>query len=269
MDLLKAIQKTELGALVELRRVCEKNNIRYFLAQGTLIGAVREKGFIPWDDDIDVLIPQNDLNRLLEIFPRKADGKYMITDHNIEAHYPLSWPKIRVRNTLSRPIQYKDIPINWGMCIDLFPIYSVSDNPLLRKLEIGFFKIARKALLSEMTRYEDGRDIITRLFEKIPLRARHKLMNTSAKIFGRHGDNTEYVYATCKGGFVLKRSLIFGEERSLDFEGLSYPVPSDYDGFLRAQFGDYMTPPPENERKGHDMRLGEIEWRLSNIEISD
>lgn len=264
MDLLKAIQKTELGALVELRRVCEKNNIRYFLAQGTLIGAVREKGFIPWDDDIDVLIPQNDLNRLLEIFPRKADGKYMITDHNIEAHYPLSWPKIRVRNTLSRPIQYKDIPINWGMCIDLFPIYSVSDNPLLRKLEIGFFKIARKALLSEMTRYEDGRDIITRLFEKIPIRVRHRLMNTSAKIFGRHGDDTEYVYVICKGGSMVKRDVIFGKEQKLTFEGLSYPVPSDYDGFLRAQFGDYMTPPPENERKGHDMRLGEIEWRLSD-----
>ena len=71
MDLLKAIQKTELGALIELRRVCEKHNIRYFLAQGTLIGAAREKGFIPWDDDIDVIIPQKDLERLLEIFPGK------------------------------------------------------------------------------------------------------------------------------------------------------------------------------------------------------
>ncbi|HIW57746.1 MAG TPA: LicD family protein [Firmicutes bacterium] len=264
MDLLKEIQKTELGALVELRRVCEKNNIRYFLAQGTLIGAARERGFIPWDDDVDVILPDKDLKRLIEIFPREADGKYMITNHNIESHYPLSWPKIRIKNTLSRPIVYKDIPINWGMCIDLFPIYSVSDNPLLRKLEIGFFKIARKALLSEMTRYEDGRDIITRLFEKIPIRVRHRLMNTSAKIFGRHGDDTEYVYVICKGGSMVKRDVIFGKEQKLTFEGLSYPVPSDYDGFLRAQFGDYMTPPPENERKGHDMRLGEIEWRLSD-----
>ena len=259
---LKKIQETELEALRELRRIAEKYGIRYFLAQGTLIGAAREGGFIPWDDDIDVMLPQRDLKRLIEIFPSEADSRYMITNHRIEKHYPLSWTKIRVNGTRSCPVRYREIPINWGICIDLFPIYSISDNHILRRFEIAFFKLARKMLMAEMTAYEDGHGIAVRLFEKIPIPVRHLFMNISELIFRMHGDDTKYVFIVCKGGRVVRRNVIFGGTRTLPFEDYEYPVPNDYDVFLRDQFGDYMTPPPEDERGGHDLRIGEIEWEI-------
>ena len=262
MDLIRLIQEKELGALNELRRICEKHDIQYFLAQGTLIGAAREQGFISWDDDIDVIIPCAELKRLIKIFPQEADRKYMITNYKIEKHFPLSWTKIRIANTKSCPVRYKDIPINWGICIDLFPVYPLSGRPMLRALEITLFKLARKMLMAEMTWYEDNRTVAERLMEKIPVPIRHLFMNVSTWILGRHRNDSEYVFITCKGGNVIKRSLLFGREQKLRFEGSLYPVPADYDGYLTALYGDYMTPPPKEEQMGHDMHMGEIEWQV-------
>lgn len=262
MEMLQQIQQKELGALEELRRICGRHRLRFYLAQGTLIGAVREKGFIPWDDDIDVIIPYGDLKKLMRIFPFEADEKYMITNHTVEEHYPLSWTKIRINGTRSCPVRYRGIPINWGICIDLFPIFPVSDNALARKAEIAFFKLARKMLLAEMTQYDGKRSAFTRLLEKLPISARHFFADMSIKMLERHGGDTKFVFVGCKGGTVFERGIIFGAERTMLFENNEYPVPSDYDSFLRRQFGDYMVPPPESERGGHDMRMGEIEWEI-------
>ncbi len=262
MDILKSIQKKELGALNELRRICEKHNIQYFLAQGTLIGAVRERGFIPWDDDIDIIIYCTELEKLIKIFRRESDSTYMITNYKIEKHFPLSWTKIRIANTRSCPVRYKDIPINWGICIDLFPIFPLSGSSLLRRFETALFKLARKTLMAEMTQYEDNRNLLELLMEKIPISVRHLFMDAGIWILTRHRNDSEYVFITCKGGHVMKRSLIFGGEQKLMFEGSLYPVPADCDGYLTALYGDYMTPPPKDEQKGHDMLMGEIEWQV-------
>ena len=263
MELLRQIQLKELSALEELRRVCEGNNIRYYLAQGTLLGAAREGKFIPWDDDIDVLIPYSDLLRLMEVFPQEAKSGYKLTNHTLEEHYPLSWSKIRIAGTLSRPVRYKEIPVDWGICIDLFPIYPVSDWALLRKAEVFFFKAARKLLLSEMTQYDGpGRPLLVKVLEKVPLALRRRVMDTAIRLLARHEENTRWTYLTCKGGWLVKREMIYGKPRQLPFEGQDYPVPADYDGFLKMEYGDYMTPPPAQERGGHDLRMGDIEWKV-------
>ncbi len=260
-ELLRKVQLTELDILKDLDRVCKAHGITYFIAQGTLLGAAKYKGFIPWDDDIDVIIPYNDLVKLLEVYPAEGKEEYMITNHNIEKHFPLPWTKIRAKNTVSRPVRYKDLPINWGVCIDLFPIYPVSNNALMRKIEGALMKIAYKLLMAELTKYEDKRGFVTRLAEMTPIRFRHWYYNTLIKHLAKHKDS-KYVLLTCKGTRIVDRSLIFSEATKLPFEDTSYPVPSKYHEYLTGFYGDYMAPLPESEQRGHDMIMGDIEWKL-------
>lgn len=259
---LKDIQNKQYELFCELDRICKKHNIMYYMAQGTLLGAVRHEGFIPWDDDMDVIMPFFELERLEKIFDSEKQLDCELSNQKTEKHYPLTWSKIRANNTLSRPKRYKKIPINWGICIDLFPYYPVSNNKILRKLEIIFFKLARKMLFAELTQYEENHGIFTRLFEKIPYCIRHCTVSISHCIFSLHDNNTKYVYLTCKGGKLKERSVIEGNPTELSFEGTPYPVPSDYHRYLTEMFGDYMTPPPPEQQRGHDLTHGEIEWEI-------
>ena len=256
------IQLCEKKILDEFHRVCKENNIKYYLAQGSLIGAVRHKGFIPWDDDIDLIINYKELNKILQIFPEEGDKKYSITHFTNEKHNPLTWAKIRDNGTLSRPYRYKELPINWGICIDIFPYYPCSSNKYLRSFEVFLFKVARKMNFAGMTKYEEGHGFFVRILEKIPISVRHFFIKFAFKIFSLHKDDSEYVCVLSKGSKLVKRSYIEGEEKELEFEGDMYPVPSNYHEYLTKMYGDYMTLPPEDEKGGHDLFMGEIEWKI-------
>ena len=261
-ELLRKVQLTELNILKDLDRVCKANNITKFIAQGTLLGAAKYKGFIPWDDDIDVIIPYNDLKKLMTIYPSQGDNKYMYTSFNVEKYFPLLWSKIRAKDTLSRPVRYKDLPINWGICIDLFPFFSLSDNGVIRKAEQFLIKIAYKLLMSKMTKYEEGHGFVNRLLEKIPISLKHLYCNALFKHLASNKDDSHYVYITSKGGRTKERRLIFGDKTELQFEDTVFPVPTLYHEYLTEFFGDYMAPLPESEQRGHDLTMGEIEWKL-------
>ena len=261
-DLLRKVQLAEYEILKEVDKIAKKHNIKYFLGQGTLLGAAKYKNFIPWDDDIDLLIPYKDLLKLIEVFPREADEKFKLTNCLIEKHFPVAWSKIRNKNTLSRPVQYKDLPINWGICIDLFPIYSVSNIAVIRNLEYCMYKLANKMLLAEMTKYETGHGAFVRLLEKIPLSIRHLYFKMVIGILSLHKDNTNYVIVTCKGAKRVKREVIFGPKQELEFEDGVFPAVSAYDEYLKLNYGDWRADLPPEQQKGHDLTLGEIEWKL-------
>ena len=118
--------------------------------------------------------------------------------------------------------------------------------------------------MAEMTKYEENHNVVTRLFEKVPICVRHFFVNLSIKMFSLHKNGTDYVYLMCKNGKLMKREWIFGEHSHLTFEGEEYPVPSDYHSFLTETYGDYMTPPPSSEQGGHDLRMGKIEWSCTS-----
>lgn len=264
-DMLKQIQKTEYEILKELERICKKHHIQYVLGQGTLLGAAKYQGFIPWDDDIDVLMPYDAIEKLITVFNGEASEKYFITNHKIEKYYPLSWTKIRNINTLSRPKRYQYMPINWGICIDLFPVYPVSNYKLLRKLEIFGFKSANKLMLAEFTKYEENHTVLERFLEKIPLELRRFYLNFIIKLLTLHKKDSKYVLLPCKGIKIFKRSLIFGKKAFLPFENEQYPVPSDYHTYLTLNYGDYMAPLPKEEQRGHDLKMGDIEWKVEQM----
>lgn len=256
------VQLVEKQILDDLVRVCDENNIKYYLGQGTLIGAARHKGFIPWDDDIDLILSAKDLDKLLEIYPKSGFPDYSITHFTNEKYNPLCWAKIRSDKTISRPYRYKALPINWGICIDLFPYYPCSSNSFIRKLEINLFRFARKLNYAGMTQFEDGHGAIVRLLEKLPIWLRHFFLRLSFAIFSLHSDNSKYVVVLCKTNNVVERTVLENGEAHLVFEGTTYRVPADYHTYLTQLYGDYMTPPPEGEQGGHDLQLGEIEWKI-------
>ncbi len=262
---LKNIQAAELEMLKALKAVCDSRHIPYFIAQGTLLGAVRHQGFIPWDDDIDVLVPYRKIPQLTACFQKEFSDKYTITNHHIEKYYPSTWTKIRKNNTTSMPVKYKDLPINWGICIDIFPFYDVSDNKLIRTLEVFLFKCGRKLLMASMTKFDKEKGFGTRLTEKLPLSLRRFMANVLISVFKCHKENsTKYVYLTCKGGKIIERSILYGDIKKLKFEDDEYCIPSDYHTFLTEMYGDYMTPPPIEEQGGHDLKMGDIIWDCNN-----
>ncbi len=258
---IREIQETEYKILCELDRVCRKYDIPYYLSQGTLLGAVKYKGFIPWDDDVDVMITASAMKRLDEVFPGEAGQEYLLTNYRVERHMALSWSKIRLVNTLSRPRLYREIPVNWGVCIDIFPIHPISNWGWLRRIEEFLFRCANKLLMAEWTKYEDGRSAFERLLEKTPLGLRHAVIRAVEALLALHGDNSRWVLLPCKGIKVVKRSL-FENVTMLRFENQDFPAPSGYHEYLTLNYGDYEKPLPPEEQHGHDERIGEIEWRL-------
>ena len=261
-DLLRKVQLAEYEILKDLDKVAKKHNIKYFLGQGTLLGAVKYKKFIPWDDDIDLLIPYRELLKLTKVFPVDADEKYLLTSCFVEKHYPLAWSKIRNKNTLSRPVKYKELPINWGICIDLFPIYSVSNIGFIRKLECVLYKTANKMLFAEMTKFEEGHGLFVRLLEKIPIGLRHFWFSVVRGILNLHGDNTNYVMVSCKGVKIVKRDMIFSKEQSVEFEDGVFPTVSNYEEYLTLNYGNWREDLPPEQQKGHELFMGDIEFKL-------
>lgn len=177
-----------------------------------------------------------------------SDGEqYIITNHTVERYFPLPWTKIRNKNTLSRPERYKKIPINWGICIDLFPIYLVSNVNMFRKIEVINFKAAIKMMMAEFTKYEENHSLLIRILEKVPVCIRHFYLNFVIKLLKLHKNTSEYVLLPCKWVKIFKRSLIFGEKRFLQFEDRIFPAPSDYHTYLSLNYGDYMVALPKSE----------------------
>lgn len=263
-DFLRKVQLTEYETLKEIDRICKKHNIRYCLGQGTLLGAAKYKKFIPWDDDIDLLIEYKELCKLVKIFKSEAKPEYIITNCFIEKHFPVAWSKVRDTRTLSRPKKYKNLPINWGICVDLFPVYSVSNISFIRKLEYVLYKIANKMIVAEFTKYEENHGTLVRLLEKIPISLRHLYFKMVIGILNLHKDNTEYVMVSSGGVKVVKRDIVFGEQTYLDFEDGVFPAVSDYETYLTMKYGDWRADLPEDQKKGHELTLGDIEWKLAD-----
>lgn len=130
MSTMREMQMCAFGILKEVARVCEKYDLTYYLDFGTLLGAVRHKGFIPWDNDIDIEMPIEDYRRFLKIAPREISGDFFIQTYRSDPGYNLLWTQVRANNTTSMPLMYKDWDIHWGVHIDIFPLVGVPDSKI-------------------------------------------------------------------------------------------------------------------------------------------
>lgn len=253
---LRQIQLTELEMLIEVDRICRKCGIHYNIIAGTLLGAVRHGGFIPWDDDADVALLRPEYEKFRLVCETELDAsRFYFQDHRNTPGYRWGYGKIRRKGTLFLREHQEHMPYGQEIFIDIFPLDNVPDNYLLRCLHNFHCFCIRKALWSEVGKIADKSALLRmvyRLLSRIPL----------SSILSHYD---EYVKTGNKMSTKMVRILTFptpntmyGYERAwyensgdILFEGKCFQGISDYDAYLSFKFGNYMTLPPIEQRKVH------------------
>lgn len=255
----RKIQAEAYKALKELGRLCDKHGLRYYITAGTLLGAVRHGGFIPWDDDIDVVMPRSDYKRLAKIAKSElADGFFYQSDKT-ERHCPFSYAKIRKDGTRVDEELLTDFDIHKGCYVDIFPLDSCprSDRRARR-----FFKLTELiycALISKINKSfvcgysRGGVQFLYRLVRLLPRRALIWLRGL-VRVYYTHTARGGKL-CTVAGSYGYPRESYpeqwFGEAVMITFEDGQFPAPKEWRELLTHMYGDYMTPPDDKERYGH------------------
>lgn len=257
-DYLRKLQLTELEILDEIVRICEKNNLRYYLIGGTLLGAIRHNGFIPWDDDLDIAMPRRDYDMFRELCKTELNENYFLHDIYSDNKYWLLFAKVRKKNTLFEEKNISTIKGERGIYVDIFPL----DNALCensreqrirtriikylnaviaykRKLNLRF---SWKTKITSFFIYPFSIKTLKRIQEKL-MRKHNK--NEASNFYINFGSNYNTIKQT-----ILKS--YFEPASEVIFEGKKYTTLKDPVYFLKRIYGnDFMMLPPEEKRITH------------------
>lgn len=247
----KKIWAVELDMLLYFDRFCKEHGLKYFLMYGSLLGAIRHKGFIPWDDDIDVGMLREDYEKLIELKDGIENPFFLQTPYTDEGYF-YSYIKLRNSNTSGITTQFMFQKINWGLMLDIFPIDLIDKKKAKEKYDL----ITELAMdnstymrLSNPYLSEVDKERVRNYHGEDPLRNYEKIQEiaTSDK-----GIETDYVANTVLTLHSFDRYLMRKEDFEttieMEFEGFKFPVPAGYDAILTTLYDDYMTFPPMEMR---------------------
>lgn len=247
-----AVEQEILDIIV---RICEKHGLRYSLAYGTLLGAVRHGGFIPWDDDIDIIMSREDYDRFIELWPREAPDGYILMNGSNTEYYPNNFTKVvKDHTTFLQRDEHRTKPFHKGIFVDIFPADRVAPHQLSRMVQYA----ACAVNLLYTREYSSGTGGLIGFIEKVMLglpRSWHgPLRGFAERVQCRWNGcaNTSFFVAcTIRGCKHYFPSDIFEEMSTVEFNGKRYCAFGKYDQVLRTIYGDYMQLPPEEERVWH------------------
>ena len=265
MDEIRELQMAALGILVDVDRFCRDNNIAYFLGEGTLLGAVRHNGFIPWDDDVDLIMKRADYQRFLKIAPRSLGSKYEVQHASTVENYWSPFIKVRLIdcNDNHRQRHIAHLTKNNGPCVDIFPMEFVPEeksmSQTLQSKEIRFLRgmLSFKLGLRKPKNFKQR--IIHAFSALFTVKEIHRRLD---RAFNRYNSSPTEFIATLSSYHKLEcqtvPAKVYDNTVYMNFEGYQLPVPGEYDFLLRKIYGDYMTLPPEEERAiKHHFVLGD------------
>ncbi len=263
-------QKIMLDIMRDLHAFCEENGLEYFLDAGTLLGAVRHKGFIPWDNDMDVCMMRPTYDRFLKIVAAK--GNY-INDHLIvELPEYTMYPFVKIGDTRTRLIEFPDTyPEECYVYIDVFPKDGIDSltlkNRILCKKSSNFSLLHwfnKHSIPYWSTKKKGIKKIIAKV-AKVFVKDKNRPYRMQQKMIQKHNrkyplEKCEYVTTLVNGEYYrISPRACFDERILLEFEGEQFYAPAGYDTWLRILYGDnYMELPPEEKRRIHNI---EAEWR--------
>ena len=261
------VQKEEFRILQEFDRICQKHKLQYSLAYGTLIGAIRHKGFIPWDDDIDVIMHREHYDKFVRIVRQELTHDMIYVDHEQEKKYYYGFAKIRSKNLNYPEKSTEYLGINQGVWIDIFPFDAIGDVSLIEsKKQFNTIKRIHNFFVLSVFTHPNNQDSG---YKNVIRSVLYKINNATQNItilrsymykkmvkIGTKKNSDSAIRHNCimanlsnkefNGGVLTKEQLNNFVLR--EFEGVFFPVIKDYDAHLTGIYGDYLTLPEEQDR---------------------
>ena len=256
---LRELQLKQLDMLRFFKEFCEKNDITYYLIGGGLIGALRNGGFIPWDDDLDLLLPRPEYERLCRLWQEQCpDGRFRLLRTDGKMFTGNIFATVTDTNYTLVKANQTDIDIPHGLVFDIFPLDVCPDSNFARKRQY-FWTLLYSLFLAQVVPENHsgligfGSRVLLGVFRG--KRLREKLWRTAEKHMSRYKlEENACVTELCSGPHWMKIKYpkhIYEGVDYVTFEGITLPVAAGYKEYLEMVFGDYMTPPPEDKRVPH------------------
>lgn len=249
----KKIWAVELDLLIKFDAVCKKHGLRYWGDGGTLLGAVRHNGFIPWDDDIDVIMPREDYNKLLKVASDEFTGNYFFLTPQTDSYYFYSFAKLVNLNTTCISKAMSKVPFKQGMFVDIFVLDYVNKNTFERERErIKQLILCCSSYMkrtSETNPTQEQLEVFQKYWTDHP--------QTDCDEIHRIASNPKYrgsafvanaTVTLLNPKAALWESAWFDKTIWHEFETIKIPMPANIDARLKAQYGDYMQFPPIEQR---------------------
>lgn len=263
---LRKLQLTELEILKDFDAICRKNSIPYVVFYGTGIGVLRHGGFIPWDDDIDVMLLRKDVEKLIKVLKEKFSETHQVLSAEEDVNFPLMTIQWGPKETTFILPEFKDLPCKFTIFLDIFPLDSISDDEdkqrkqcysawfwqklmLLRQMPnpvIQYRGLKRKAFYFICGAIHIGMKIM----HISPKWLYKKCKAACLQYQDERTNKVAFLTDTRPGMSVFTTDELF-PPRYLEFEGVKLPFPNKIETLLTRHYGDYMQLPPEEERRNH------------------
>ncbi len=242
----------------EIKRICEKHGIRYFIVAGTLLGAIRHGGFIPWDDDMDIAMLRSDYERFIEVAKTELSDKFFLQSFETDESFGLPFAKLMLEGTIFTERSTSKNTAHKGIYVDIFPFDNVPDDPKKQSKQNKKLYFLKRLLLAKQNYLiaEKGQFIKALVYFSLKalgiFTSKKGLQNALLKEMKRYnGESTKRICLFGGAYGYFKESVErewFTDVTELSFEDTSFSAPKKYIKYLEYFYGDYMALPPEDKR---------------------
>lgn len=272
-DKFRALQLVQASIMDDIHRVCVKNNLKYYMIGGTALGAVRHKGFIPWDVDIDIAMPREDYEKFIEIANDELDSKHECQTYMNQKYFSSPHILIVLKNSsiTFRTDLLNGDSVRSGIYVDILPLDQVPTDAKLRKKHARELRIISKIKYYKESRVFSTNGILTKICKKIirfslSCLSDYKLNSIQQKIAQKynHLPNTGEICSTLSHYKYEKLCMprsIWGTPKLYDFEGRQYYGQEDINAYLTKLFGDYMKLPSKEVQESCRQMIVDAQWQ--------
>lgn len=269
LDSIRKLQLAELDIIKVFIEICKKENLRYFAAGGTLLGAVRHKGFIPWDDDVDIVMPRKDYNTFLKVANKYLSDDYKLLCDDTDSDYLYFIPRLTCKKYKVRNSLYKTQTID-DVSIDIFALDGVPVSKMLQAVYVGkilalralykFSVLDRYVAIENPNRtwYEKALIFICKRFYLQRVFSPRKRLDAFKRAQQKYSFESSKYVGCLMGAYKMREIFqkeVFGTGAEQDFEDIRIVGPERYDIYLKQFYGDYMIPPEQPPLGKHKFEL--------------